>query len=101
VTTTAPQALMLLNDRFVQSQSEALAARAMSEAGVEIAPRVKRVFQLVLQRDPSEAELESVAGLLAEQQQFVSVKGAADADVQAFASFCRAMLNCNEMIYVD
>ena len=35
VTTTAPQALMLLNDSFVQSQAEALAARVTQEAGSE------------------------------------------------------------------
>jgi hypothetical protein len=99
VTTTAPQALMLLNDQFVQSQAEALAARVTRETNSDNAARITRVFQLVLQRDPMQSELESVASLLADQRQLAVADR--DADSVAFASFCRAMLNCNEMVYID
>ena len=101
VTTTAPQALMLLNDAFVQSQAAALAARVASETSDDVEARVRRAFELVLQRHPTPPELKAAGSLLSDQLQLALSAGAADPDRQAFASFCRALLNCNEMIYVD
>ncbi|MEX2168362.1 MAG: PSD1 and planctomycete cytochrome C domain-containing protein [Pirellulales bacterium] len=100
VTTTAPQALMLLNDAFVQSQATALAARVAMETDGDVNARVKRAFELVLQRDPTLRELDAARSLLSEQQ-LAAAEGATDPDLQAFVSFCRALLNCNEMIYID
>ena len=101
VTTTAPQALMLLNDSFVQSQAEALAVRVMQEAGGEIHAQVTRAFQLVVQRDPNPSELKAAEELLANQQQISVAEGNGDPDRTALTSLCRGLLNINEMVYVD
>ena len=100
-TTTAPQALMLLNDSFVQKQAAALAERIMRKGGAKPEKQVARAFQLVLQRAPTKAEVKASLSLLADQRQRASTEGTAEPDRVALNSFCRGLLNVNEMIYVD
>ena len=90
VTTTAPQALMLLNDSFVHAQAAALADRVVREAGDQQDAQITRAFQLVLQRAPTESERRTVGSLLANQPPHDGLN-----------SFCRGLLNVNEMIYVE
>ena len=101
VTTTAPQALMLLNDSFVQSQAGALADRITREAGEQPEAQVKRGFQLVLQRAPTRSEMRVAQNLLSDQRQRAVAEGTAQPENVALKSFCRGLLNVNEMIYVD
>ena len=100
-TTTAPQALMLLNDSFVQAQGAALAERIKREGGDREGKRIARAFQLVLQRAPTQVELKVSLSLLADQRQRAAAEGASDPGRVALSSFCRGLLNVNEMIYVD
>jgi hypothetical protein len=101
VTTTAPQALMLLNDRFVQAQADVLAARVTREAGVEVDAQLTRAFQLVLQRDPTPAERTAAGKLMTRERTFSVAEGSGEADSKALISVCHGLLNVNEMIYVD
>ena len=101
VTTTAPQALMLLNDSFVHAQATALAERVVREAGEQSDAQVTRVFQLVLQRTPTERERSAARSLLADQTQRAIAEGTAQPERAALKSFCRGLLNVNEMIYVE
>lgn len=100
-TTTAPQALMLLNDSFVQAQGAALAERIRVKAGEKLEVRVARAFELVLQRSPTKAEMKSSLALLADQRKRAAAEGAFEPARAALESFCRSLLNVNEMIYVD
>jgi hypothetical protein len=100
-TTTAPQALMLLNDSFVQTQGAALAERIRREAGEISERQIARAFQLVLQREPTKAEVKASLALLADQNKRATNEGAKDPARVALNSFCRGLLNVNEMIYVD
>src|SRR3954465_12021877 len=59
--TTALQALNLLNSRFVLAQSNALADRLKYEAGDEPSAQVRLAFRLVFGRAPSEAESTAAA----------------------------------------
>ncbi|HEX2475449.1 MAG TPA: DUF1553 domain-containing protein, partial [Lacipirellulaceae bacterium] len=101
VTTTAPQALMLLNDSFVHAQAEAFAARVAREAGSEKGAQIARAFRLVLQRDPNPTERTASENYLADQRKLSFAEKGNDPDRDALTSFCRALLNINEMIYVD
>jgi mono/diheme cytochrome c family protein len=56
VTTVAPQALMLLNDDFLQGQAEAFAARVASEAGPDRLKEIDRAYALALGREPTDRE---------------------------------------------
>lgn len=76
-TTTAMQALALSNNEFMLQQAEHLATRAKT---------VNAAFQLVFQRDPTQAELQAAQSL---------------ADKQGLFAVCRALLNANEFVYVD
>jgi hypothetical protein len=76
-TTTAMQALALSNNEFMLQQAEHLAARAKT---------VNAAFQLVFQRDPTQAELQAAQSL---------------ADKQGLFAVCRALLNANEFVTID
>lgn len=100
-TTTAPQALMLLNDSFVQAQAAALAERIRHEAGEISERQIVRAFQLALQREPTKTEIKASKALLADQQKRAVAEGSPEPARAALNSFCRGLLNVNEMIYVD
>lgn len=81
VSTTPLQALNLMNSEFVTEQSAFLAARAKEEAGNDKAAQVRRVFQLLLTRDPSEDELAAC--------QEIDLK-----------LVCRGLINSNEFAFL-
>src|SRR5437773_8181633 len=69
-TTVAPQALALLNDKFVRARSVDFAQRVEKEAGTEPEAQVRLTWRLALGREPSDGELESgVAFINAQVQQ--------------------------------
>jgi hypothetical protein len=86
VSTTALQALNLLNDPFVLDQAERFAGRVRREAGSAVPSQVERAFRLALGRRPTVIEA-----------------GAAEKVVEAhgLALLCRALFNANEFVYVD
>ncbi|MCA9058563.1 MAG: DUF1553 domain-containing protein, partial [Planctomycetaceae bacterium] len=84
-TTTALQALTLSNNEFMLQQAKYLADRLRSEASTE-SEQIDRAFRLVFQRLPTDAESAASQQLIPEAGLF---------------SFCRALLNANEFVYVD
>src|SRR5205807_3577421 len=54
--TYAPQALILLNGPFMQSQSKAFAARVLREGGKGRATQIEQAYRLALARPPREVE---------------------------------------------
>jgi len=108
VTTVAPQALALLNNRFVHQQSTALAQRVRQEAGEGHGDRIKRTWQLALGRLPTATELGAAESHLRDQrarfQQSIDSRKPEtplDAEQLALASLCHVLLNSNEFIYID
>jgi mono/diheme cytochrome c family protein len=85
VSTTALQALNLLNSDFVIHQATFFAGRLQSEAGPEPASQARRAFRLAFGRGPSDHELAAAVSL-------IKSHGA--------AALCRALYNANEFIYV-
>ncbi|WP_169974357.1 DUF1553 domain-containing protein [Tautonia rosea] len=85
-TTTPLQALTLLNHRFTLDMASALADRLRREAGDEPTAQVHLAFALAFSREPDEAERLSSLDLI---------------DRHGLDAFCRALLNTNELIYVD
>src|SRR6185295_378866 len=57
ITTVAPQALMLMNDRFIHEKATALAQRIITEVGDDLSRQVQRSYELALSRKPSQREL--------------------------------------------
>ena len=94
VTTTAPQALLFLNDPWVHRQADRLHERIVHEAGPDDSPKLRRLWQLALQRDPTAEEIAAAGDFLAAQA------GGAGA-ATAWQSLCRAVMTCNEAVYVE
>jgi hypothetical protein len=83
--TTALQALNLLNASFMVQQSELLAKRLEREAATP-AEQIRRAFALALGRQPDAEELASAEALVKDQGLMI---------------FCRALYNANEFLYVN
>lgn len=83
--TTAIQALNLLNSRFVIERAERLAARVAAEVPDAVAPQVTRAFQLCYGREPTSAELTAASSA---------------AERAGLAAVCRALLNSSEFLFI-
>ena len=104
-TTVAPQALALLNDRFVRARSLDFADRLLKEAGPEPANWIERGFQLALGRSPSGTErsaaLTFVTGQIQERQTRSTDTPAEVVRRQALADLCQTLFSLNEFLYID
>jgi len=86
VSTTAPQALVLLNGALAADAARALAVRVTNEAGADPDSRLERLFALAFQRPPADEERAACRELLARGK---------------LLEVCRALLNSAEFVYVD
>lgn len=86
VSTTPLQALNLLNSAFVVEQAQMIADRAARETnGQDASNRIKRCFQLVLNREPNQAELTDCLAVV---------------NASGLHSVCRALINSNEFSFL-
>jgi mono/diheme cytochrome c family protein len=85
VSTTALQALNLLNSEFVIRQAAFFARRLEKEAGSDPARQAEQAFRLAFGRNPTPPELTAAVSL-------IKSHGA--------TALCRALYNANEFIYV-
>ncbi|MGE0756479.1 MAG: DUF1553 domain-containing protein [Pirellulaceae bacterium] len=83
--TTAMQALNLLNSTFVHQQAELFAARLVNEAGGDEAARMRRAFQLTCGRNPTSDEADAVLPVAREH---------------GWTAVCRALLNASEFLFI-
>jgi len=84
VTTTALQALSMMNGDLVNEEASHLAERIANTAGADTRTRITRAFETVLNRPPSLDELSKFADT-----------------GYSLVSICRVLLNSNEYLYVD
>ena len=83
-TTTALQALSLLNGPFIVQQSTFFAERVQREAGPDSRAQITRAFQLAFNRNPSAEEFASAESLVRKR---------------GLSALCRALYNSNEFLY--
>lgn len=83
-TTTALQALSLLNGPFVNEQAAYFAKRIRREAGPNAASQVERGFLIAFGRMPQPSERKASTHLIADR---------------GLTMFCRALMNANEFLY--
>jgi hypothetical protein len=84
--TTAPQALLMMNNAMVRLHAAHFAERLVREAGPEVAAQIDRAFEIALSRLPTDAERQQSSDLIAS-----SPNGLRD--------FCHALFNLNEFVY--
>jgi len=104
-TTVAPQALALLNDKFVRARSMDFAQKVEKQAGAEPEAQVRLAWRSALSREPSAGELESsrafIKAQILERSTRDSDKSKSDPRNLALADLCQAIFALNEFIYVD
>jgi hypothetical protein len=119
-TTTAPQALLMLNSEFTLLAAERWAERLeadLKKAGKAVSddrPIITAAYRETYAREPSDADLEMCSKFIARQATALSNEnGASDkaptptsvsndaAHKAAIIDFCHAILNSNEFLYVD
>jgi Protein of unknown function (DUF1553) len=116
VTTTAPQALMLLNDRVSLQNARAFAGRVLTDAGAEPDAVIDRVYGLALGRSPDREERKFTRAFLENQTLLLRPRleeknppssplgGPCILDAAysaAVVDLCHSLLNLNEFLYVD
>lgn len=84
VTTTALQALAMMNGDLVNDEAGHLAERVIQTAGADRRAQISRVFEILLSRPPKSDEL----------NRFAAYSG-------SLASVCRVLMDSNEFLYVD
>jgi mono/diheme cytochrome c family protein len=97
-TTTAPQALAMLNSKLVRECAVGLADRIPSDA--EPARAAAIAYRITFGRDPSESEFELAASFLAGQRRAYARDGRPDPHKSALVDLCQALIGMNEFIYV-
>jgi hypothetical protein len=108
-TTTAPQALLLLNGDFALERAQALAATLHERFGGDDGWMIARGYRLAWSRQPSAEEIQLGLRFLRKQSEALRARqhsdGAAmDGDAvrrAALADFCHALLNTNEFLFID
>ena len=98
----AAQALFLLNNTFVRSQSSYF-ANALFRAADTDADRLKRAYLYVLGRLPDKEEIDETQEYLREFTKHVQATGVASptARLAAWQSYCQMMFCLNEFLYVE
>jgi len=98
----APQALHLLNDATIRELAQRFAERVRGEAGDDRQRQIERVYLVALGRRPNAEELqlglETMERLAAEWRK---QEAEAEAAKRAVASYCHAILNSAEFMYID
>jgi hypothetical protein len=94
-TTTAPQALMLLNDDLIVGIARQFADHVSSIAGKEPAAVVRTAFKMAVGREPNSEERTAMLQFLERRLQ------TSGETTDAVTDFCHAILNLNEFLFVD
>jgi hypothetical protein len=92
--TVPTQALVLMNDEFVEEQAGYLARRAKAEAGDALPKIVEQLFMLTLSRKPTKQRLQQALAFLQTREQ------ASDKDT-ALKDLAHVLLNSSEFVYIE
>jgi len=103
MTSTTPlQALYLLNDPFVHTQSDLVAARIQAHADDDV-PRVQFAYELIFSRPPDEDELNAAQDFLNDARALLqhSEGSAGDLEAKLWQAYVRTLFRLNEFVYLD
>ena len=92
--TVPTQALVMMNDEFVEDQAAFLAGRAEREAGDGLEKIIGRMFLLTLSHAPS-------ASRLKQSLDFVTERATKSDRATALADLAHVLLNSSEFIYIE
>ncbi len=91
-TTTAPQALTLLNDSLVLGYAKTFAERVIADVGTDTGKVIERTMFLALGRKPSTEEAAKLSAFFAKST---------GTTIGRVTDLCHSVLNLNEFLYID
>nr|MDQ2899111.1 DUF1549 and DUF1553 domain-containing protein [Acidobacteriota bacterium] len=94
ITTTAPQALELMNNELVLDWAKSFAGRVLNDGGVTPEAAIDRAYKIAFARKPSDAERKMALDFWSKEQKLTSKQG-------ALADLCQMLLNSNEFVYMN
>ncbi len=99
-TTTAPQALMLMNESLILQAADTFACAVIAKVGRQPAAMIETAFQQALGRSPTSIERHQLHTFFLQQRQQLPPT-TKDKTQQAMADLCHVLLNINEFLYID
>jgi len=103
--TSATQALALMNGDFITAQAEHFAKRVLEKAPSEdntaYTAKVRYAFRLALGREPTSDELDTSASFLDRQRRHYSELSSSVQMLRALSDLCQVLMGANEFIYLD
>ena len=105
-TTTATQALLLINGEWALARAKTLAARLerLEPSSTDDGDRVVLAYHMALGRQPEADEIDEAMAFIDRQATLLPQSAKrlnAAADYDALVDFCHVLLNSNEFLYVD
>ena len=104
ITTTAPQALAIMNSPMARAWAQAFAARIAATPGAAPgtpAPAIEAAYVTALGRGPSDDELRTATEFLAAQAAAHAASGHRDAATAALTDFCQVLMGLNETLHIE
>jgi hypothetical protein len=95
-TNIAPQALFMMNSKFVEERSRSVAQRLLQTESTDV-ERVDRAWWIILSREPGSEERSAALSYL---RGFPAKSGNDDVRLLRWSSFCRALISSNDFIYI-
>lgn len=107
-TTVAPQAMVILNDRFVRTVARDFANRLIDKQSCELTsddaelkPIIADAFEMSFARRPTDAEVDASMKFIEAQSIVRTERDERDPRIEALADFCQSLFGLNEFIYID
>jgi mono/diheme cytochrome c family protein len=99
--TVAPQALMLMNSRFIHEQAGFVAERVRRDAGADVKAQVALAWKLAYGAEAPPSEVERGAAFVTQQGAAFAGQKMSDPALAALTNYCQALLSSNRFLYVD
>jgi hypothetical protein len=112
VTTTAPQALTMLNSRLSLEWAQAFAGRILKSAGADRHKQIDEAYRLAYSRLPDRSEKQLALSFLDRQRSIIAERNGQklalpsfvpekleSPSAAAFVDFCHMLMNSNEFVY--
>ena len=107
-TTVAPQAMVILNDRFVRAVARDFATLLTQRSGdrspvkdLELQPIIESAFGKAFARRPTSRETQASVRFIEAQTKVRTERGEKHPRSEALTDFCQSLFGLNEFIYVD
>ena len=97
-TNVAPQALYMMNSKFVIDRALGFAKLLLADASVDDRARLDRAYRSAFGRRPDSGEMDSALSYIDTLEKRLGTPGA---HLTAWQSFCHILMSANEFLYVN